>query len=137
MRHLFAAALLVAAVPVGAQTVEVASGDWSNIPLMQVRQGVTVDANTVGAIAEMVDRGECAISGQRRGRLNMTVPFLVQYNAQGGPDRVVIHSVGCARAEGILGGAILRMVQNGDVAPPGGRREGWFRSEVGFSNNVG
>jgi hypothetical protein len=137
MKYLFAAAFLFATAPVAATVIEVASGDWSNIPLMNVRQGATVDSDTVGAIAEMVDRGECTIPGQRRGRLAMTVPFLVQYNAQGSPDRVVIHSVGCARAEGVLGGAILRMVENGDVAPPGGRREGWFRSEVGFSNSAG
>lgn len=134
MKHLFAAALLFAAGTAAATTVEVGSGDWRNMPSMQVRHGATVDANTVGAIAEMVDRGECTIPGQRRGRLEMTVPFLVQYSAAGTADRLVIHSIGCARAEGVLAGAILRMIENGDIAPPAGRREGWFRSEVAFSN---
>jgi hypothetical protein len=115
----------------------VASGDWSNIPEMRSRQGVTVSADTVGAIAEMVDRGECTIAGQRRGRLNMNVPFLVQFKADGSIDRLVIHAVGCSRAEGVLGGAILRLVQSGDYAPVGPHREGWFRGEVGFSNSAG
>ncbi len=137
MKQIFAAALLLAAVPAAAQTIETASGDWSNIPMMRQQVGASVDSNAVAAIAEMVDRGECTIPGQRRGNLDMSVPFLVQFNANGTIDRVVIHPVGCARADGLLAGAVLRLVQQGAFVPVGGRHEGWFRGEVGFAHTDG
>jgi hypothetical protein len=47
----------------------------------------------------------------------------------------VIHPLGCARAEGLLAGAVLRMVERGSFQPVGGRREGWFRGSVGFAHS--
>jgi hypothetical protein len=137
MRHYLAAALLLAAAPAAAQTIEVASGDWRNIPMMREQVGASVDSNAVAAIAEMVDRQECTIPGQRRGNLDMTVPFLVQYDTHGTIQRLVIHPLGCARAEGILAGAVLRLVQHGQFEPVGGPHEGWFRGEVGFAHSDG
>jgi len=137
MKHLLAMALLLAAAPAAAQTIETASGDWRNVPEMRQQVGASVDANAVAAISEMVDRGECVIPGQRRGSLDMNVPFLVQFNASGGIDRLVIHPLGCARAEGLLAGAVLRMMERGGFQPAGGRREGWFRGQVGFAHSEG
>ena len=134
MKHLWATALLLAAAPAAAQTVETATGDWSNIPQMQHQVGATIDADVITAIAELIDRAECTIPGQRRGRLDMSVPFLAQFKADGSLDRLVVHSVGCARAEGLLAGELLRLVQSGAFAPAGERREGWFRGEVSFSH---
>jgi len=135
MKHLLAAALLLAAAPAAAQTIETASGDWRNIPEMRQQVNTGVDANAVAAISEMIDRGECVIAGQRRGNLDMTVPFLVQFTASGSISRLVIHPLGCARAEGLLAGAVLRMVEHGSFTPVGGRREGWFRGQVGFAHS--
>ena len=137
MKHLLAAALLLAAAPAAAQTIETGSGDWSNVPAMRTQVGATVDGDAVAAISEMVDRGQCVIPGQRRGNLDMSVPFLVLFNASGSVDRLVIHPLGCARAEGLLAGAVLRLVQHGGFEPVGGRREGWFRGHVGFAHSDG
>jgi hypothetical protein len=137
MKHLLAAALLLAAAPAAAQTIETGSGDWRNVPQMRQQVGAAVDADAVAAISEMIDRGQCVIPGQRRGNLDMNVPFLVLFNASGAIDRLVIHPLGCARAEGLLAGAVLRLVQHGGFEPVGGRREGWFRGEVGFAHSDG
>ena len=137
MKHLWAAALLLAAAPAAAQVIQTASGDWSNVPEMRTQVGAAVDADAVAAISEMVDRGQCVIPGQRRGSLDMTVPFLVLFNASGSIDRLVIHPLGCARAEGVLAGAVLKLVQHGGFEPVGGRREGWFRGQVGFAHSEG
>jgi hypothetical protein len=137
MKHFLAAALLLAAAPAAAQTIETANGDWSNVPEMRQQVGESVDGDAVAAISEMVDRGECTISGQRRGNLDMNVAFLVLFNASGSVDRLVIRPLGCARAEGLLAGAVLRMVQHGSFQPVGGRREGWFRGHVGFAHSDG
>ena len=137
MKQFLAAALLLAAAPAAAQTIETGSGDWSNIPLMREQVGAAVDADVVSAISEMIDGRQCAIPGQRRGNLDMNVPFLVQFKADGSIDRLVIHSLGCARAEGLLAGAVLRLVERGAFEPVGGRHEGWFRGQVGFAHSDG
>jgi hypothetical protein len=133
MRHLFAASLLLAAAPAAAQTVETASGDWSNIREMQRQNGATIEAEVVAAISEAMERGDCVIAGQRRHNVDVNMPFLVLFNASGSVDRLVIQPLGCARAEGLLAGAVLRLVQRGGFTPSGQRREGWFRGEVGFT----
>jgi hypothetical protein len=137
MKHLLAAALLFAGAPAAAQTVETATGDWTNIPEMRQQVGASVDADAVAAISEMIDRGECTIPGQRRGNLDMSVPFLVQFDASGTINRLVVHPVGCARADGLLAGALLRLMQHRGFEPVGGRHEGWFRGEVGFAHSDG
>jgi hypothetical protein len=126
MKHLWAAALLLAAAPAAAQTIETGSGDWSNMPEMRQQDGTSIDPDAVAAFAEMVDRGECVIAGQRAGSLDMSVPFLVLLARDGSITRLVIHPIGCARGEGLVGGAILRLVQNGAASsrPAAGTRAG-------------
>ena len=136
MRHLWAAPLLLFAAPAAAQTIETASGDWSNIPEMRRQVGATIDPDVVDAIAGLVDRSECTIPGQRRGRLDMSVPFLVQFKADGSIDRLIVHSVGCPTAEGLLAGEMLRLVNSGGFAAPRERRQGWYRGQLGFSHLV-
>ena len=137
MKHIVTAAFLLAATPVAAQTIQTAGGDWSNIPEMRQQVGATVDGDAVAAIAEMVDRGECTIAGQRRGNLDMSVPFLVKFNADGTIDQIVVHSIGCARAEGLLAGAAIRMMRQRAFEPAGGPHEGWFRGELSFAHSDG
>ena len=64
----------------------------------------------------------------------MSVPFLVQFRADGSIDRLIVHSVGCPRAEGLLAGEMLRLVRSGGFAPSGERREGWFRGQLSFTH---
>jgi hypothetical protein len=131
---LAAAALMFGASQLAATTVETATGDWSNIP--EMRQMVdSIDSDTVAAIHEMIENGECTIEGQRAGKLDMTVPFLIQVNAQGGIDRLVLEKFGCEKAEGVLAGALLKLIERGGYKPRGGMHEGWFRSYVSFAHS--
>jgi hypothetical protein len=136
VKYLFAAALLLAAAPVAAQTIETGSGDWRNVPALR-QAGSSIDADTVSAIVEMAESGECTLTGRRGRNINVDVDFVVQYNAQGSIDRLVLQPIGCARADGVLAGAVLRLLRNGGFAPPGGAREGWFRGSVGFTHQGG
>jgi hypothetical protein len=85
----------------------------------------------------MGESGECTLSGRRGRNIDVDVAFVVQYNAQGSIDRLVLEPLGCPRADGVLAGAVLRLLRNGGFAPAGGRREGWFRGQVGFTNRGG
>ena len=137
MKHLFAAALLFAAAPAAAQTVETATGDWSNIPEMQQLSGASIEPNVIAAIAETMHYRECVIEGQHRTNVDVDMPFLVLFKADGTVDRLVIRPLGCPRAEGLLAGAVLRLVQRGGFTPQGQRRQGWFRGHVGFAISNG
>ena len=129
-----AAALLLGSASASAATIEVGTGDWSNIP--EMRQLVdSIDSNTVAAIHETIESGECKIEGQREGDLDMTVPFLVQFDANGSVQRLVIEKMGCAKAEGILAGALLKLIDRGGFRPVGGMQQGWFRSQVSFAHS--
>lgn len=132
MKHLFAAILLLGAAPAAAQTVESASGDWSNIPAMEQRAGATLDANAVAAIIDLIDTGQCTLEGQHHRNVDIDIPFLVLFKDDGSIERLVVHSLGCPRAEGLIAGAVLRLVQSGGFTPPRHRRQGWFRGQVGF-----
>jgi hypothetical protein len=131
-------AAAAAALPVGtalasAATIEVGTGDWRNIPMMQ-QFGEALDSNSVAAIYEMAEKGKCVMPGQRKGKLDMTVPFIVLFAPSGSIDRLVIEQMGCTKAEGVLAGALIKLIDRGAFRPSGGMREGWFRGEVSFSH---
>ncbi|HET8749470.1 MAG TPA: hypothetical protein VFM42_01880, partial [Sphingomicrobium sp.] len=39
----------------------------------------------------------------------------------------------CAEAEGVVGGAVLGMLQAGDYSPTGKSKNGWYQGELGFT----
>jgi hypothetical protein len=127
------AALLLSSTPASAATIESGTGDWRDVPMM--RQIVdSMDSKAVAYIHEMVETGECTIEGQRKNKLDMTVPFIVLFTADGSVDRLIIEKIGCTKAEGVLAGEVLKMIDRGAYRPVGGMREGWFRGEVSFSH---
>ena len=73
MKHLWATALLLAAAPAAAQTVETATGDWSNIPQMRHQVGATIDADYRGEVkvilANLGDQAFEVIRGERIAQL--------------------------------------------------------------------
>jgi hypothetical protein len=72
--------------------------------------------------------------GQSRKRLDMTVPFVVHYAPDGTLNRIVIKRLGCAQAEGIVGGSVLELVQSGEYKSTGANSEGWYRGVISFSS---
>jgi hypothetical protein len=133
MKRLILASLFVATAAAAAPTLETGSGDWRNIPMLQARGAASVDTDVVTAMIALVDSGECAIPGQRPGRIDMNVPFLAKFDAQGMAERLVVRPVGCTRADGLMAGEVQRMVESRIFRPPNGEQEGWYRGEIAFS----
>jgi len=133
MKTLLLASLFAATAAAAAPTLETGSGDWSNIPMMRPQGSATVDVDVITAMISLVDSGECVIPGQRPGRIDMRVPFLAQYDAQGSARRLVVRPSGCARADGLLAGEVQRMVEGRIFRPTGEDQEGWFRGQIAFS----
>jgi hypothetical protein len=133
MKFIIAAALLAASSPAFSATVEVASGDWSAIPLVKSSDfpGMTPDA--IARIRALIVSGECVLPGQSKRKIDMRIPFLIQFQPDGGVSRVVLSKVGCPKVEGIIGGVVLGLADQGAYRPTGDNPAGWYRSEISFS----
>ena len=134
-RILAAAALMFGASQLAATTVESGTGDWSNIPEMKQMVEFHSNSHTVAAIHEMIENGECTIEGQRAGKLDMTTFFLIQPNASGIFDVLVVEWFGCDKVAGLLAGALLKLLERGGYRPKGGMHEVWFRRDVSFAHS--
>ena len=132
MTHALAALLLAVAAPAAATSVEVATGDWRNIPLASQRGPLEVSIDVVERIHKLVKSGTCQLPGQGRRTLNLEVPFLVHFQANGTADRVVLQKLDCPGAESVLGAMVLQHLQWGTLKPTGENVTGWYRSEIGF-----
>ena len=88
---------------------------------------------TLGKIYELVESGACQIEGQSSKKLDMAVPFLVHFAKDGTPDQLVLGKIGCAEAEGVIGGALVVLINQGNYKSTGKNRTGWYRSQVSFS----
>jgi hypothetical protein len=132
MKALMAAALLMATSAAPAMTVETANGDWSEIPLLKTR-GYALNDHVVGKIYDLVQSGACTIAGQSKKKLDMSIPFLVHFTKDGTPDRLVLGKIGCAEAEGVIGGALVVLIEQGNYRSTGRNQTGWYRSQVSFS----
>ena len=136
MRTLFlACAFLALAGPATAQRVEVAEGDWSNLPLMRFTDIQAISPAVVLKVQELGTNGECALAGVSKRRIDMTVPFLVRFSPAGSVEHVVLRKLGCAKAEGVLAAALLSMLKAGTFKPTGKNLTGWYRSELSFASS--
>ena len=132
MKALIAAALLMTAGAASAMTVTSATGDWTDIPPLKTR-GYSLNEHVVGRIYELVESGACKIEGQSKKKLDMAVPFLVHFAKDGTPDQLVLGKIGCAEAEGVIGGALVVLINQGNYKSTGRNQTGWYRSQVSFS----
>jgi hypothetical protein len=130
MNALFLAGLLFAAAQGPAATLEVATGDWSNIPYAESRNFTNiVSPEAVGRLHDIMAKGECVIPGQSKKRLNITVPFLMHYGSDGKIDRLVLRKLGCTEVESVLGSALIRLAEKHQYKATGKNDAGWYRSE--------
>lgn len=131
MKRLLALAAAVASMPLTAATIEVASGDWSNIPEMTYKGYPRVPLEAALRIQESLASGECSVPGQSRQTFDLRVPFLVRFEADGAVDKLVLQRVGCDMIESVAGQMALKIVQAGGYKP--GRQKnatGWYRGTI-------
>ena len=125
-------AALSGEVPATNSQVSVAGGDWSNIPLVKRSSNLRISDDLITKI-ETAAFGECAKPGQSKKRLNMNIPFLVQFLPDGGVEHVVVKRLDCPTIEQAAGGAVLQMARAGEYRPTGENTAGWYRGEITIS----
>jgi hypothetical protein len=129
---LAALALAGMAVPLAAQTVQSAEGDWSGLPALTLSDEQMINGEVPEALQRLVTSGECTLRGVSKRKVDMSVPFLVRFSAANDVQDVVVRKLGCAKAEAILGATIVRLVKAGSLKPTGENSTGWYRSELTF-----
>lgn len=125
-----AGALLAAAAP--QPLVEVANGDWSQLPPLQQRSNDHLFSNGMARVFQIASQRKCAIPGLSYRRLDLKLSFAVQYNPDGSLARVVLPRLNCPEVESILGGTLLGMLKGGDYRPTGENPDGWYRGQLAY-----
>jgi hypothetical protein len=135
MNRRCAVALLLSAisVPTSAVTVETANGDWSKLPELGQRGYNHLNEKMQAKLFEIAESGQCPGFALKQGRLDFNVTFATQFAPDGTLQRIVFPKLDCARAESVVGGALLEMVQAGDYAPSGKSAAGWYKGGLVFS----
>lgn len=135
MARISAAALLFAAlsVPAFAVTVETANGDWSNLPNLSQRGYNHLNEKMQAKLFEIAQSQRCPSFKLRQGRLDFNLTFATQFAPDGALQRIVLPQLNCAEAEGVVGGAVLEMMQGGDYAASGKSPAGWYKGGLTFS----
>ncbi|HEU0310086.1 MAG TPA: hypothetical protein VFR36_02535 [Sphingomicrobium sp.] len=123
------------AAALAAPNLSSATGDWSNIPAVERRNNSDATAFIVDAIESAVQSGNCKISGVSGKRINLEVPFLIQFDTSGAVKEVVVGKLGCPEVEIAMGNAILRLAERGDYRPSGRNDVGWYRGLLDIDSN--
>jgi hypothetical protein len=82
---------------------------------------------------QIASQGECDLPGYAGSRLDLRLSFAARYGPGGSLQRIVIPNLNCPQAEGIIGGALLEMMEGGDYRPTGKNPQGWYQGQFAFS----
>ncbi|MGZ8997909.1 MAG: hypothetical protein ACXW2T_03535 [Allosphingosinicella sp.] len=128
-------ALAWSAAPAAAQTtVDVGTGDWSRIPEVQPRGYSRMADAQMDLIEQIAQQGRCNVPGLAPQAVDISVPFLIRYGANGAIERIVLQDLHCPELEIALGAAVLHLARADEYRPRGNTVPGWYRSEIAFAN---
>jgi hypothetical protein len=128
-----AIALMFAAAPAFAQTVEVGSANWENLPPIQSKPSRLNQAEMVAQIEAMLRKRECVIPNQSMYSFDLLVPYAVQLNPQGKVERVLVGQMDCKPLEQLVGVAVLAKSDMGEFLPTGENKPRWYGGTLGFA----
>ncbi len=129
------AALALSATSAAAQiNVDVGTGDWSSIPEVRPRGNLRMADAQMDMIERVAEQGRCSVPGLGAQRVDISVPFLIRYGADGTVERIVLQDLRCPELEGALGAAVLHLARADEYRPRGSTTPGWYRSEIAFAN---
>jgi hypothetical protein len=118
-----------------AQSVEVAEGDWSDIPAVGVAKGPAfISDQSMARIDKLLAAGKCPSVGSRK-YVNLNVPILVQLDGGDQVQKIVVRRIGCPEVESIVGGIAAGRAKQGYYKSTGQNQTGWYRSEISYSVN--
>lgn len=132
MKLVLIATMLLAGTAASAQTVESAVGDWGNIPRIKAQGVHRMGFDWMDKMEALAKTRECEVQGFWPKKIDLRVPFMLNFGKDGTVQRVVVRKLGCEKLETLVGGAILQLAQAGEYRPSGANPGGWYRSEYDF-----
>jgi hypothetical protein len=128
------AALLAASIagPASAQTINVGRANWSALPRLQVQRDLGIGV-LVDRVEQLLKEGTCKLPGQSESRFDITVPFALLVEPNGGSNRVVVAETGCPELETMVGQVALLRAQRGHFRMPTAGKAKWYASEMNFN----
>jgi hypothetical protein len=134
MNRILAAPLLVAlaAASPSQPVVQVATGDWSQLPQLQP---VSYDHLSMAIMTKVYQIGRehrCRLPGQSGNRIDMSISFAAQFSPDGQLTRLLVPAMNCPEAESWIGGTLVKSLQGGDFRRPVNNPEGWYRGDLSF-----
>ena len=127
---IFAALLL--GTSTGPIQVDVGRADWDKMPPLKVERRLPTAA-MVGQVEKILLNGGCRFEGQTARQFDITVPYAVLVEPDGGARRVVVGETGCAPLESYVGLVVLTMADEGDFRSSGQSTARWYASELNFT----
>lgn len=121
--------LIAASAPVSVVT---ADGDWSRLPRLGQYGYEHLNTKIMLKLHEIAMQRRCSLPGVVGDRLDFGVSFAAQFDRDGTLRQIVIPKLNCPEAEGVVGGALVEMIQGGDYKPTGKNPDGWYRGDFGF-----
>ena len=135
IRILLAASAALIAQTAMAQTIEVAEGDWSDIPAAGLGGGPAyLSEKSMGQIDKLLAAGKCSSVGNRK-YANLNVPILMQFDGGSQVQKIVVRRIGCPEVEAIVGRIAADRAKLGYYRATGQNQTGWYRSEITYSLN--
>ena len=131
---LIVAAALTATGAMAQTNVDVGKGDWSRIPEVQPRGQLRMADAQMDQIERIAAEGRCSVPGLNRTAVDISVPFLIRYGADGSVERIVLQDLSCPELEVTLGAAVLHLARADEYRPRGTTVPGWYRSQIAFAN---
>ena len=126
---LFVALTAASAPPVA---VEAVTGDWSGLPQLSNRGYNHLNTKMMARLHEIASQRLCQLPGYLGNRLDLRISFAAQFGPDGTLRKILVPKLNCPEAEGILGGALLEMMQGGDYKPTGKNPDGWYQGRLTF-----
>jgi hypothetical protein len=135
IRMLFAVSAALISQTALAQMVEVAEGDWSDIPAVSVSDvPAYISERSMVQIDKLLAAGKCPSVGNRK-YVNLNVPILVQFDGGNQVQKIVVRRIGCPEVEAIVGSIAAGRAKQGYYRSTGKNQAGWYRSEISYSLN--
>lgn len=134
MTQILASMLALFAASAQAPVVQVATGDWSGLPRLQVISYDHLSTTIMTKLYEIGRQQKCQLPGHRGSRMDMSISFAAQFSPDGKLNRLLIPQLNCPEAEAWLGGTLVRSIGHGDFRPAQNdlNLEGWYRGDFSF-----
>lgn len=124
------AALLAGLAFDASPRIESGTGDWNNIPALSSRGRHHITSGQGELLQKALESPECAAVQPERRRFELEAPFLVQFDDAGALQRIVVRDMGCRSAEGVIAGAVMRLIKLEEYRATGENPSGWYRGEI-------